>query len=158
MLSDNDIQGLIEDVKPLSSKSVREIIPTARNGKRHKGYELEIISQLDRKYIIRVRVNTINAFDFSVILMYHQQEDGKRYILRRYNGNSHSHKNQIEKDRLRGFHIHLATERYQKAGYNIEGYAEPTNSYTNWQDALTRMINDCNFQLDVPLLSNFGRL
>lgn len=156
MLSDNDIQELIDDVKPLSSKSVSGIVPTAKDGKRHKGYELEIISQLGKKYIIRVRVNTINVFDFSVILMY-QQECGKLYILRRYNGSSHSHRNKIEKDRLRGFHMHLATERYQKAGYDIDGYAESTNSYTNWHDALSKMIADCNFKLDKSLLSSFDR-
>jgi len=109
MLSDPEIQDLIEDVKPLSSTILKEI----------------------------------------------QLENKKYHILRRYNG-KHIHKNQIEKDKFRDFHIHKATQRYIDAGFRIDGYAQVTDSYNNWKDALTKMLKDCNFKGDMSLFNSFN--
>lgn len=114
MLSDSEIQALIEDVKPLSSKVLKEI---------------QLKNKENRAY--------------------------KEYILRRYNG-KHSHKNQIEKDIFRDFHIHKATKRYPDAGFRIDGYAQVTDSYNNWKDALTKMLRDCNFKGEMSLFNNFN--
>jgi len=95
-----------------------------------------------------------NVFDFSVILIY-VDEKRKYHILKRYNG-KHIYKNQIEKNKFRDFHIHKATQRYPEAGFRIDGYAEVTDAYNNWKDALTRMLIDCNFKGDISFLNNFN--
>lgn len=154
MLLDSEIQDLIEDVKPISSRTVRKIqLKKQKRDRAYEEYELEVESALGKIFRIRIRSNTLNIFDFSVILIY-VNENGKDYVLRRYNG-KHTHKNKIEKNRFREFHIHKATERYQKAGFRIEEYAEVTHSYNNWKDALMKMLIDCNFKGDLSFLNNF---
>lgn len=55
--------------------------------------------------------------------------------------------NHIEKTRHRDvFHIHEATERYQRAGHPIDGYAEPTNAFSDFATALAAMLNDAGFR------------
>lgn len=154
MLSDSEIQALIEDVKPLSSKVLKEIQLKNKENRAYKEYDLEVKSKSDKIFRIRIRANTINILDFSVILIY-VDENRKYHILRRYNG-KHSHKNQIEKDKIRDFHIHKATKRYPDAGFRIDGYAEVTDSYNNWKDALTKMVKDCNFKGEMSLFNNLN--
>jgi hypothetical protein len=80
--------------------------------------------------------------------MYQEPQSKYWYILRRYNGKNHTHKNKIEKEKIRGYHIHKATERYQLRGYNIDGYAEEAFTYSNWHDALSVMLGDCNIKIE----------
>ena len=86
-------------------------------------------------------VALVQVIDFLVILIY-VDENRKYHILRRYNG-KHIHKNQIEKNKFRDFHIHKATQRYPEAGFRIDAYAEITDSYNNWKDAFTKMLIGC---------------
>lgn len=154
MLTDIEIKSLIEDVKPIFSKEINDIRPQLKSKRQHKEHEIDILSLTGNMFKIKVRVNNINVLDFSVILMY-QDDNKKWYILRRYNGNSHRHTNKIEKEILRSFHIHKATERYQRAGYKIEYYAEGTDLYSNWHDALNLMLKDCNFKKNESDLFGF---
>ncbi len=154
MLSDSEIQALIEDAKPLSSEVLKEIKLKNKENRAYKEYELEVESNSGKNFRIRIRENTINILDFSVILIY-VDEKRKYHILRRYNG-KHIHKNEIEKNKFRDFHIHMATQRYPEAGFRIDGYAEVTDSYKNWKDALMKMLQDCNFKGDISFLSSFN--
>jgi hypothetical protein len=98
-----------------------------------------------------LRASLQSPLDFSVILVY--SEDSQEYILRRYNGAHPSrHTNKWEKMLGQsnyqlevGFHIHMATERYQLAGLRIDGYAESTNRYQDIESALRVLLVDCNF-------------
>ena len=73
---------------------------------------------------------------------------GKLFRLKRYNGDSHEHTNKIEDNQFDGFHIHTATERYQKRGFQPEGFAESTTKYSDWQTALKVMIKENNFKIE----------
>jgi hypothetical protein len=66
--------------------------------------------------------------------------------LRRYNG-KHQHTNKIEKETFFNFHIHYATERYQQFGMDEDGYAQPTEYYTDLQGAFQSLIKECNLIL-----------
>jgi hypothetical protein len=101
-----------------------------------------------------LRGNRLSQLDFSVILIF-KDADGSEYILRRHNGKHPSmHTNEYEK-RLNlqnpelpiCFHRHLATERYQRAGLKIDGYAEKTNDYCDIKTAQEAMIRDAGFVL-----------
>jgi hypothetical protein len=67
--------------------------------------------------------------------------------LRRYNGPSHNHYNQIEKKRI-GYqcHIHMATNRYFDAGLKPEGYAETTQRFRSLDSAFSCLVSDCNIK------------
>jgi len=69
MLTDIEIETLIEDVKPISSKEITDIRPQLKSKRQHKEYEIDILSSTGNMFKIKVRVNNINVFDFSVILM-----------------------------------------------------------------------------------------
>lgn len=43
------------------------------------------------------------------------------------------------------FHVHQATERYQQAGLKIDGFAERTERYNEFDGALTTMFQDAGF-------------
>ncbi len=70
----------------------------------------------------------------------------KHFILRRYNGCNHEHTNKIEAETITGFHIHIATERYQKYKQKAEGYAQKTDRYNNVNGALQCLLEDANFE------------
>lgn len=86
--------------------------------------------------------------DFSVILAVRVPQSNQVFRLRRYNGKSHEHTNHIEGQSFYDFHIHLATERYQEIGAREDTYAEPTDRYETFQDALRCLLADASF--DVP--------
>jgi hypothetical protein len=92
-----------------------------------------------------MRLNTINLLDFSAIVGYERLGLTGMFLLRRYNGRSHEHTNVLERVRFREFQFHYATERYQRAGYKAEGYAEPTTRYSDLDGALTCLVQDCGF-------------
>lgn len=104
------------------------------------------------KFRIHLRDNRLIVFDFSIILMFIDHED-QEYTLTRFNGKHPSqHTNKIEKKLglpnaffRNVFHIHLATERYQREGYPIDGYAEPTDRYGSFDSALRAFVqsNGC---------------
>ena len=73
------------------------------------------------------------------------------FKLRRYNGKSHSHTNKIEKNSMYNFHIHTATQRYQKIGMKEESYAEETTRYADLRGAINCLIADCGFVLPPEL-------
>lgn len=157
LLADSEIQLLINDEKLISAQEIKDIRPTPKNGRQHTTYMKQVISVTGRKYSLRVRTNVNNVFDFSVILSYYDERTHKWYILRRYNGCNHTHTNHIERIKIsRRFHIHKATEIYQREEGNIVGYAEETDAYTNWKDALRLMLHDCNFTSIDAKISDFG--
>ncbi len=99
----------------------------------------------DDKRIIEdlIPVEAIN--EVAQRLGYELPESTRVFRLRRHNGNSHDHPNRLEQAVVRGFHVHLATERYQLAGYEEDGYAETTNSYRDLAGAIHSMIAIANF-------------
>ena len=67
--------------------------------------------------------------------------------LRRYNGRSHEHTNQIESATFHDFHIHFATERYQGLGAREDAYAEPTDRFGDFRGALRCLAEDANLKV-----------
>ena len=107
-------------------------------------------------YLLTVIMNTDSAslpnrvistrYPFSAVLIVFPLHSSKDFLLRRYNGRSHRHKNRIEGTQIDGFHIHYATERYQLSGFGEEAYAKLTDRYANLNDALRCLLKDANFE------------
>lgn len=122
VLTDATLDALIKQQKPLPS-GFREILSKMKEEDVHRRSELRITGSDNDIFIIKLRINKLNAFDFSAILAYEQRETTGVFLLRRYNGKSHTHTNRIEGNSFRDFHIHAATERYQTRGFREEAYA-----------------------------------
>lgn len=159
MLSDLDILELLEDPKPITLKVINEALSEnyfkvdPKNNKQ-KIWSYEVQSKSGRSYILTVRINTAYKNNFSVILTY-KDEDGAAYNLRRHNGIHALHINKIEKNKVTGYHIHKATERYQMKKKRIDTYAEETDEYTDWKGALSKMLDECGFVRDIYPLSYY---
>lgn len=111
----------------------------------HSGKRLRLTGQKGNEFLLILRQNQENRLDFSVILAVRVPKSGKIFRLLRYNGKSHSHTNRIEgKVFDEVFHIHIATERYQKSGAREDSYAESTDRYDDLYSALNCLIHDAN--------------
>jgi hypothetical protein len=107
-----------------------------------------IVQTEEGQFRIAIRQNGLNKDDFSVVLSFLQGKDNRWFRLRRYNGLHPPlglHKNRIEKTKVRGFHIHKATHRYQLRAPKEDGFAEPTTEYNEVWGALELMIRECSF-------------
>ncbi|GAB4206409.1 MAG: hypothetical protein Fur0023_16270 [Bacteroidia bacterium] len=154
---DNMITTLINEKKQLNI-TIEEIYREIKlnNKCNHKECKISIDRQDGQsEFLIIIRKSTKNELDFSVILAFRNKEHDKYFILRRYNGKSHRHTNKLENDAFYDFHIHYATERYQKHGLREDYYAEKTDKYNNIESAIQIMIRECNIKLkEIPNLFN----
>jgi len=146
-LTDDEIQDLIQRPKQLPSnfRSKLKLKDVANVG--HKKANLDLPQDDGSVFRLALRQRTSNPFDFSVILSYSPPNTNATINLRRYNGKSHEHTNNLEKMKFEtAFHIHIATERYQKAKLKAEKYAEQTDRYNDIHGALQCMLDDCGFK------------
>ncbi len=146
MLSDEQIRALIEEEKDVPS-GLEPLGTLSRRGQ-HYRKEYKISCPSGNEFIAYIRKSAINEFDFSVILGYRPSYIHQVFRLRRYNGKSHHHTNFLEKGiRFYDFHIHTATERYQRqAGFEEDSFAEPTTRYQTLDSAIRCLLDDCGFR------------
>ena len=145
IFSDQDIQRLIKEKKPLPKDYKVKIQVRPKRG--HKERELDIEGENGNDFRLILRQSTINPLDFSIILIYRPPQSNILFRLRRYNGRSHEHTNTIEGNTFYDYHIHQATERYQQIGAKEDTYAEPTNRFSDFHQAISCIISDCGFEI-----------
>jgi len=152
-MSESTIEALIKQPKLLSSGFREVLLQNFKEQDVHRRSELKVTGTESDGFIMIIRISKLNTLDFSLILGYEQRETTGVFLLRRYNGKSHTHTNKIEGNQFRDFHIHSATERYQIRGFREEAYAEVTDRYSDLGGALNCMIADCGFVLpsDEPI-------
>ncbi len=152
ILRDKEIQALLNEAKVLPDNWQNQLQLRDKNNFQHQERSIEVKGISGNDFRIIIRRNKINIFDFSIILTY-LDKDGKEYRLLRYNGKHPSeHTNKLEEEQGQqnskfgpAFHIHKATERYQEAGYAIDGYAETVVAYQDFGSALDCFLKDNNF-------------
>ena len=145
ILADKEIADLVQEKKPLPPDYRTKIQLRPKPG--HKERELDLKSEKEDEFRLILRQNSINPLDFSIILAYRLPKSNQLFRLRRYNGKSHEHTNIIEGGKFYSFHIHQATFRYQESGTNVDGYAEPTDRFSEFNQALSCVLKDCGFQV-----------
>ena len=107
-----------------------------------------IVRTDDGEFRIMMRQSTLNPLDFSVILGVKRPRENRWFRLRRYNGLHPplgEHRNRIERQRVRGFHVHTATLRYQQRGLDEDGFAVMNSAYDEVNRALELMLSECGF-------------
>ena len=144
LLSDDEIQRLINEPKPLPPNYHLRLRLKPKRG--HKEAELDFEGVHRSPFRLILRQSMRNPLDFSVIIAYCVPQTNIIFRLRRYNGKSHEHTNKLEGDKFYDFHIHQATKRYQDAGLREDAYAEPTDRYADFHDALQCMLANCGFE------------
>lgn len=155
-LSDKEIQELILEQKQMTI-APDELFRNMRDKRGHKGSEHSIERADGSSFLLKLRLSNENSLDFSAILGYVPPKSTKLFLIRRYNGKSHEHRNKLEKeDVFYDFHIHTATERYQREGVKEEYFAVITDRYSTVQEALNCLIEDCNVVLPQNSQLNLG--
>ncbi len=150
ILRDEEIKELITEDKILPSNWQTRLRPRPKTNYTYSELDLSLRSVSNRNLRIVLRSSRINPLDFSIILIF-EDADQTEYRLMRCNGLHPSrHTNKWEKERGLPnswfdptFHIHQATERYQIAGYAIDGYAEPTEEYSSYDTAVVVFLSRC---------------
>jgi hypothetical protein len=146
LLTDANIETLLAERKPLPPNYREKIQVKPKRG--HKERELDIVGVAGSEFRLILRQSEFNVLDFSVILSYCVPQTNQRLRLRRYNGKSHQHTNTIEDKTFYDFHIHTASERYQRVGVREDWFAEPTSRYADIHSAIRCCLSDCGF--DIP--------
>ena len=141
-LSDIEILKLIAEPKRVSADFRRRAVPKPKRG--HAETDLQVMGDGGTEFRFIFRRANINPLDFSLILGYQVPGSSLMLRLRRYNGKSHEHTNPLEGDTFYDYHVHTATERYQRTGNREDAYAEATDRYTSLDEAVACFIEDCN--------------
>ena len=142
IFSDQEITALIKERKVLPNNQRNKFRKRMNRGSNE--YLLNITGEEENKFRVIVRMSVSDELNFSVVLGVKVPPPKKFFRLKRYNGN-HEHTNTIEDEKVSGFHIHTATERYQVNSVREEDYAEPTQRYTDVNGALKCLFADANF-------------
>ena len=137
--SDEEIGELIAVSKVGVAK--RPGLPSLRQKRGHVEAHADFKGDDGREFRVVLRRSSANQMAFSAILMVRVQRSNRWFRLRRYNG-PHWHRNRIEGDHFRGFHIHIATERYQHAGRREDAYAELTDRFSDYESAVRCLVED----------------
>ena len=144
IFSDQEITALIKERKVLSGNRRNKFRKTTHRG--NDKYRLSVTGKDGNEFQVIVRISVFNKLNFSVILGVKVPPPKKFFRLKRYNGDYHEHTNTIEDEKVNGFHIHTATERYQVNSVREETYAEPTERYTDVNGVLKCLFADANFE------------
>jgi hypothetical protein len=144
MFTEAEITTLINERKPLSRSFDEMVRLKTKPG--HKEYEVDIVGGQGSEFRLILRQSVVNPLDFSIILAHRILKSNQLFRLRRYNGKSHEHTNHLERNTFYGFHMHFATERYQDTPWREDAYAELTDRYGNFDEALNCMLSDCGFE------------
>ena len=145
IISDQEIENLLQEPKILPGDYHQRIQVRPKRG--HKERELDIKGGSGNDFRLILRQSTFNALGFSIILAFRPAKSNVIFRLRRYNGKSHEHTNLIEDVSFYEYHIHQATERYQLLGAREDSYAEPTDRFSDFHQAVSCLMEDCGFEI-----------
>jgi hypothetical protein len=155
LLKHDEIHSLHTKKKPLPANWQTRLRPRPKSNTRFLQRDLDVTGEGGRAFRLVIRQSALNVLDFSIILIF-VDSDGTQYNLTRFNGKHPSqHTNNWEHDRdpkgkhsfRNVFHIHHATERYQVAGYDIDGFAEETTRYSSFETALALFVRSNGFSV-----------
>lgn len=146
-LPDEDIEALIREPKT-TPRALFPLRLIEHNKHRRRDYQVQSVS--GNEFVIAIRQSVIDGLNFSVILSHRRPGFTTLFRLRRYNGLHGEHTNEIEGNKLDDFHIHTATERYQKLGAREESFAEVTSRHWNLDSAVRCLLEDCGFDPPPP--------
>ena len=143
IFTDQEIIAFIQERKVLSDNWANKFKKRMNRG--YTEHYQDITGEDENIFRIIVKKGDFSKSLFSVLLVVRIPDSKKYFPLCRYNGSNHQHTNEIEGELITGFHIHTATERYQRKN-KVFGYAESTRDYSDVNGALKCLLEDANFE------------
>ena len=152
-LSDSAIAALLSERKLFVSDWRERSEIRIKREDRQRSIPLAGIS--GDEFLVIARQRQPDPRNFSLILALSRPSNPNRlFHLRRYDGDSHVHHNRFEGNRFRRFHIHEATERYQRLAHSREdGFAVATERFSDLAGAWRCLTEDANVEMnpDLPI-------
>ncbi len=150
-LTDSAIAALLTDQKLLAADWQER--PEIRIKREDRQRSITLNGASGGEFIVIARQRPTDQQNFSLVLAVSRPRNPSRFFhLRRYDGNSHVHHNRLEGNRFAGFHIHQATERYQRlANSREDGFAVATDRYSDLTGAWRCLIEDANVGVNLEL-------
>lgn len=133
-MTDETIRVLIELPKFIEKAEQNKLL-SRKQENAYTRAQAALVCESEYTFMLHIRESLDDPMDFSVILSTASPDTGT-FNLIRCNGGSVPHRNHIEKNRIYGPHIHLATERYIQLQREAEAFARPTADYTSCSGAL----------------------
>ncbi len=148
MITDAEIKELIQRSKFIRRQDVSKLSGNEKNLEgAYWRFSVNIQADGDDSFTLIGRCAVDDPSDFSAILAV-DPANGDRFLLLRCNGGSHQHRNYIEKTRIRGTHIHIATQRYIDCGRKAEDYAEATDAYSDFEGAVNHLMKLAHISIE----------
>ena len=142
VLTDSEIAELTARPKQLPIRWRTRLNLRQRNGDAHRRRDLPLGNDAE-SFVIKCRQSAINPLDFSIVLVYLDKAKNLYRLLRCNGKHPSQHTNRWERQQGQNghtfgpcFHIHQATQRYQEADLEIDGFAQPTEAYSDYDSAL----------------------
>ena len=148
LLTEAELKALLDEPKRLPPNFRQRLQTREKSGHCQKQRDLVVNGERGNQFRLFIRESMVDPLAFCVGLTYQVPNSNVEIRLRRYDGKYHTHSNKLERSPgFFDFHIHIATERYQAAGLDEDGYAEPTVRYADVTSALNCLLADCGFVL-----------
>ena len=123
IFSDQEIKAFIQERKVLPDNWGSKFKKRMNRG--YTEHYQDITGEDENIFRIIVKKGDFSKSLFSVLLVVKIPDSKKYFPLCRYNGSNHQHTNKIEGELITGFHIHTATERYQKKRRYLDTHNRP---------------------------------
>lgn len=152
----SEIEGLISCKKRVVEPPRKEM--KADRGSLRNDMHLESLDG-NMGFAVFMRINERFPENFSIGLNFIPRYEPGSFCLLRYNGPHGEHVNEPfgEEHPHFGYHIHSAKAELIEAGMLPEKYAEITETYASYKEALFQFIKIINIQDAEQYFNNFGQ-
>lgn len=142
ILSDAEVEELVRIPKYIPD-SVKDPFKPKTDGAHFRSAVNLICEDQRYKFTLSTRKLIKDPMDFSVIVIY-KDINGRKYIIRRYNGDHGRHYHKDTGLWISGPHIHSITERAQREYHKDETEAAETDRYKTLEQAIEVAMEDMN--------------
>lgn len=144
LLSNQEVEKLLEIKKFIPQNESFELKPKANAAFEDKS--INLIDDLSNSYTLIIQRNIRLPGRFCIIFRYNDKKTGKTLRLVRLNRSHELHVNKLEKNEVRGIHLHLYREEYVRNDLDEDGYAEGMKDIDSISEALGFIVKMLNIK------------
>ena len=144
LLSNQEVEKLLEIKKFIPQNESFELKSKANAAFEDKS--MDLVDELSNSYTLIVQRNILFPGRFCIIFRYNDKKTGKSLRLVRLNRSHEYHVNKLEKNEVRGIHLHRYREEYVRNDLHENGYAEEIKDIDSLSQALGFMVKMLNIR------------
>lgn len=151
-----ELDALISCAKTVS-EAPRQTLKLDRGSYRN---DLKLVSENEEVFSVFMRINESFQENFSIGLVYHPADEPRAIVLLRCNGRHGEHTNAPAAEPIPhyDYHVHTAQADLMSQGQAPERFAEITQEYASYEEALAYFVGRVNIQEAHKFFSNLPQL